>query len=95
MSMFAFGLGLSYTSLKMADLNVSGENATVKVRNAGKRAGLLWLNCNCGSGVSDFSGGIPERRLMGFQRLELALAESAENLRPVANIKLPEIQWKK
>ncbi len=69
--LFAFGHGLSYTRFDTSDLQVSGESATVKVRNTGKRTGAtvvqLYLTSRAGKS---------ERRLVGFQRVELKPGES-------------------
>lgn len=71
--LFAFGHGLSYTRFKTTDLKVSGEAATVRVRNTGKRAGATVAQLYLVSRAGD-----AERRLVGFQRVELAPGESKQ-----------------
>ncbi len=65
--LYPFGYGLSYTSFATSALKVSGMTASFSVRNTGERAGAnvsqLYLVSKTGK---------PERRLVGFQRVELA-----------------------
>ena len=67
-ALFPFGFGLSYTSFASTGLKVSGLKASFSVANTGQRAGAdvaqLYL-------VS--RGGKPMRRLVGFQRVPLAV----------------------
>jgi beta-glucosidase len=69
--LFPFGFGLSYTAFETTDLQVKGLTASFTVRNTGARAGAtvgqLYL-------VSRDGG--PKRRLVGFQRVELAPGEA-------------------
>jgi beta-glucosidase len=71
--LFPFGYGLSYTTFEMSTPKLSGATATFTVRNTGTRAGAevaqLYL-------VS--RGGEPARRLVGFQRVELAPGETKQ-----------------
>ncbi len=69
--LFAFGHGLSYTTFQTSAPKLSGTTATLTVRNTGKRAGAqvaqLYLVSQAGQ---------PKKRLVGFQRVELAPGES-------------------
>lgn len=71
--LFAFGHGLTYTTFRTSAPKLSGNTATFKVRNTGKRAGShvaqLYLVSRAGQ---------PERRLVGFQRVELSSGETKE-----------------
>ena len=64
--LFPFGFGLSYTSFASSNLVVNGKTATFTVANTGSRAGAdvaqLYLISR---------GGVPMRRLVGFQRVSL------------------------
>lgn len=71
--LFAFGHGLSYTRFNTSDLKVSGETASLLVRNTGKRAGATVAQLYLVS-----RDGEAERRLVGFQRVELAPGESRQ-----------------
>ena len=66
--LFPFGFGLSYTSFASSGLKVNGLKASFSVANTGQREGAdvaqLYL-------VS--RGGKPMRRLVGFQRVPLAV----------------------
>jgi beta-glucosidase len=64
--LYTFGFGLSYTTFAYADLEIADLTATFKVTNTGDRAGAtvpqLYL--------------VEPRRLLGFERVELAPGES-------------------
>jgi beta-glucosidase len=66
-ALFPFGHGLSYTRFATDGLRTDGATASFTVRNGGERAGAtvaqLYLVAR---------GGKPMRRLVGFQRVELA-----------------------
>ncbi|MFD1613209.1 glycoside hydrolase family 3 C-terminal domain-containing protein [Sphingomonas tabacisoli] len=70
--LFAFGHGLSYTSFATSGLEVRGNQAQATVRNTGDRAGAtvaqLYLVSRAGK---------PMRRLVAFERVELAPGQSA------------------
>jgi len=69
--LFPFGFGLSYTSFSSSGLKVSGSGASFVVKNTGQRAGAtvaqVYLVRRAGS---------DKRRLVGFQRFELAPEQS-------------------
>jgi beta-glucosidase len=71
--LFPFGHGLSYTSFETSTPTLSGTTATFTVRNTGKRAGAdvaqLYLVSQAGQA---------KRRLVGFQRVELAPGETKQ-----------------
>lgn len=71
--LFPFGHGLSYTSFKTSAPKLSEMKATFKVRNTGKRAGAdvsqLYLVSQAGQS---------KRRLVGFQRVQLAAGETKQ-----------------
>ena len=71
--LFAFGHGLSYTQFETSSLEVSGETATVQVRNTGKREGATVVQLYLVS-----RDGSAERRLVGFQRVELKPGDSKQ-----------------
>ena len=71
--LFAFGFGLSYTRFESGSLTLSGRHnlrATLSVRNVGQRNGAevaqLYLVRRAG---------VPLRRLVGFQKVDLAPGE--------------------
>jgi beta-glucosidase len=70
-ALFPFGFGLSYTSFEAGSLESDGKSASLVVRNTGKRPGAtvaqLYLVGRSGT---------PTRRLVGFQRVQLALGEA-------------------
>jgi beta-glucosidase len=75
--LFPFGYGLSYTSFKYSGLKVSADGASVSftLKNEGKRKGAE---------VAEVYAAIPEaagepwKRLVGWQKVELAAGESRE-----------------
>lgn len=71
--LFPFGYGLSYTSFETAGLKVRGTRATFSVRNTGQRAGAT-----VGQIYMVSRDGKPSRRLVGFQRVELAPGQSRQ-----------------
>jgi beta-glucosidase len=75
--LFAFGHGLSYTTYAYSGLKATaaGHNVTVSfsVKNAGKRAGKEIAEVYATLPVST---GEPPRRLIGWQKVELAAGES-------------------
>jgi beta-glucosidase len=64
--LFPFGFGLSYTAFESGELEISGLDATFTVRNTGEMEGAdvaqLYLVSRAGT---------PERRLVGFSRVNL------------------------
>jgi beta-glucosidase len=75
--LFAFGHGLSYTTYAYSGLKATaaGHNVTVSfsVKNAGKRAGKEIAEVYA---TLPASTGEPPRRLIGWQKVELAAGES-------------------
>jgi beta-glucosidase len=69
--LFPFGFGLSYTAFETSDLQVKGLSASFTVRNAGARAGAT-----VGQLYLVSRNGAPKRRLVGFQRVDLAPGEA-------------------
>lgn len=69
-TLFPFGYGLSYTSFESGGLKVSGLKASFTVRNTGKRQGAEVAQLY----LVDRSGQA-KRRLVGFQRVDLAPGE--------------------
>ena len=74
--LFPFGFGLSYTNFEYSHLKASGKDGlqvTFTVKNSGKRAGTE---------IAEVYAGLPERthepprRLVGWQRVELAPGQS-------------------
>ncbi|OWQ99974.1 glycosyl hydrolase [Sphingopyxis witflariensis] len=66
-ALFPFGHGLSYTGFAAQGLKTDGAKASLTVRNTGERAGATVAQLYLVS-----QGGKPTRRLVGFQRVELA-----------------------
>lgn len=66
-ALYPFGHGLSYTRFAINGLKVDGSAASLKVRNAGDRAGATVVQLYLLS-----RGGETKRRLVAFQRIELA-----------------------
>jgi len=72
--LFAFGYGLSYTSFDTGDLTIKAGKSLVaeaKVRNSGARPGAEVVQVYLTS-----AAGKATRRLVGYQRVELATGES-------------------
>lgn len=71
-ALFPFGYGLSYTSFATSGLKVSGDRASFKVTNTGKRSGAtvaqLYLTARDGA---------VKQRLAGFARVDLAAGASS------------------
>ena len=65
--LFPFGYGLSYTTFEMSPLRTNGAVASIAVRNTGKVAGATVAQVYLVS-----RGTEQKRRLVGFQRLDLA-----------------------
>ena len=66
-ALFPFGHGLSYTRFATGGLRTDGATASFTVRNSGERAGATVAQLYLVS-----RDGKPVRRLVGFQRVELA-----------------------
>ncbi len=85
--LFPFGFGLSYTSYRYSDLHVNGDKktATVTVQNTGQRAGTeiaqVYVQLPKQSGENF-------RRLVGWQRVELAAGESKTVTIPMESLAL-------
>lgn len=81
---FPFGYGLSYTGFSVSAPSVatSGTRYVVKatVRNTGSRSGAEVLQVYLGlpAGASSVGATQPPKRLVGFQKVELAAGESRE-----------------
>ena len=99
--LYPFGHGLSYTSFEYGDVTLDRETlepgdtlvASVRVTNAGERAGTEIVQLYVGDPVASVSR--PVRRLAGFERLELAPGESARasfELR-AEDLAFPELAW--
>lgn len=72
-ALFPFGYGLSYTSFETNGLTTDGKTASVTVRNTGNRAGATVVQLYLvGQGAQT------KRRLVGFNRVELAPGSSAK-----------------
>ena len=67
MPLFPFGYGLSYTSFASEGLKIDGLHASLTVANTGARAGATVAQVYLVS-----RNGVAKRRLVGFQRVELA-----------------------
>ena len=65
--LFPFGYGLSYTSFASEGLKIDGLHASLTVANTGARAGATVAQVYLVS-----RNGVAKRRLVGFQRVELA-----------------------
>ena len=73
---YSFGFGLSYTSFAYSELKATGGDAvevSFVVRNTGKRAGQEVAQVYVGLPVST---GEPPKRLIGWEKVELAPGES-------------------
>ena len=75
--LFPFGYGLSYTSFKYSGLKVSPDGASVSftLKNEGKRKGAEVAEVY--AAIPD-AAGEPWKRLVGWQKVELAAGESRE-----------------
>lgn len=73
--LFPFGYGLSYTTYSYSDLKTNNEQRTVTfvVKNTGKRAGTEIAQVYA---MLPKAAGEPFKRLVGWQRVELAPSES-------------------
>lgn len=69
--LFPFGFGLSYTQFSSSSLKIKGYEASFTVKNDGKRGGAT-----VGQLYLVSRNGEAKRRLVGFQRVELAPGES-------------------
>lgn len=69
--LFPFGFGLSYTSFSTSALAVDGSRAIFTVRNTGPRAGAYTAQLYLVS-----RGGKPIKRLVAFDKVDLAKGES-------------------
>lgn len=70
--LFPFGFGLSYTTFASSALKTDGRSATFSVANTGQRPGAT-----VGQLYLVSRNGQPTRRLVGFQRVDLAPGASA------------------
>ncbi len=75
--LFPFGFGLSYTSFTYSDLKASPDRVSFTVRNTGRRAGVEVSQVYVGLPAA---ANEPPKRLVAWQRVELAAGES----KPVA-----------
>jgi len=75
--LFPFGYGLSYTSFKYSGLKVSADGASVSftLKNEGKRKGAEVAEVYA---AIPNAAGEPWKRLVGWQKVELAAGESRE-----------------
>jgi len=75
--LFPFGYGLSYTSFKYSGLRVSADGSSVSftLKNEGKRKGAEIAEVY--AAIPD-AAGEPWKRLVGWQKVELAAGESRE-----------------
>lgn len=72
-ALFPFGYGLSYTRFRTGDLKVNGDAATLTVTNTGSRSGATVAQVYLVS-----RNGMAKRRLVGFQRVEIAAGRSVK-----------------
>lgn len=81
---FPFGHGLSYTSFNVASPAVAASgtryNVTATVTNTGSRAGaeVVQVYLSLPAGASSVGAVQPPKRLVGFQKVELAAGESKQ-----------------
>jgi len=75
--LFPFGYGLSYTSFRYSGLKVSADGASVSftLKNEGKRKGAEVAEVYA---AIPAAAGEPWKRLVGWQKVELAPGESRE-----------------
>ncbi len=71
--LFAFGHGLSYTTFAYSALKASADSVTFTVRNTGRRAGTEIAEVYA---ALPASAGEPPRRLVGWDRVDLAPGEA-------------------
>jgi beta-glucosidase len=71
--LFPFGFGLSYTTFRYSDLQVSPSRVSVKVMNSGTREGAEVLELYLGFPPG---AGEPPKQLKGFEKLRLKPGES-------------------
>jgi beta-glucosidase len=71
--LFPFGFGLSYTTFRYSDLQVSPSRVSVKVMNSGTREGAEVLELYLGFPPE---AGEPPKQLKGFEKLRLKPGES-------------------
>ncbi len=76
--MFAFGYGLSYTSFAASGLKTDGKMASFSVTNTGARQGATVAQVYLVS-----RAGTANRRLVGYQRLDLASGASQTITLPI------------
>jgi len=69
---FPFGAGLSYTSFALSDLRLSAGEASVLVRNTGKRKGTQTVQVYVDIPSPAAGAPQPPRQLKGFAKVELA-----------------------
>ncbi len=83
--LFPFGYGLSYTSFKYSGLKVSADGASVSftLKNEGKRKGAEVAEVY--AAIPD-AAGEPWKRLVGWQKVELAAGESRELTVPMEGL---------
>ena len=83
--MYPFGYGLSYTTFAYSNFSVNATSASCTVTNTGSRAGAEVVQVY----VSFPNSAVPHmrnmnRRLVGFERVELAPGESANVVIPIS-----------
>lgn len=77
---YPFGYGLSYTSFKLDNVEVSRDDAHIiikaRVTNTGDRRGATVVQVYAGSDLSSTGEDRPLRQLKGFRRIDVAPSES-------------------